>query len=65
MSVELPHTCPECGARFGWGPDAALLSVVSSVPFDEPAPCCGRRIRGVVSSDLTGVVSVQFEAVAP
>ena len=49
--VSLPHTCPHCGAPFGWGPDVAFLSVVMSAPFDEPAPCCGRRLVGTVGRD--------------
>lgn len=43
-----PFTCPHCDAPFGFGPDAALLSVVASVPFDEPAPCCGKRVTGTL-----------------
>jgi hypothetical protein len=45
---ELPFTCPHCGEPFGFGPDAALLTVVASVPFDEAAPCCGKRITGTL-----------------
>lgn len=48
---ELPHVCPYCGERFGWGEDVALLAVVSSCPFDEPSPCCGERVSGVVHRD--------------
>lgn len=43
----LPFVCPSCGTRFGLGPDAVLLSVVSNVPISgEPTPCCGARIWG-------------------
>ena len=42
----LPHVCPHCGERFGWGPEAALLTICDSVPFDEPSPCCGERLVG-------------------
>ncbi len=48
-----PHICPHCGEGFGWGGDAPLLSVVTSAPFDEAAPCCGEPIRGTVYRDGT------------
>lgn len=50
-NVALPFVCPHCGEPFGFGPDAALLTVVASVPFDEPAPCCGQRVTGVLARD--------------
>ena len=49
--MTLPHECPACGERFGWGEDAVLLSVVHSAPFDEPMPCCGTKLSGYVSRD--------------
>ena len=61
MSEELPHTCPHCGAPFGWGDDVGLLAICNNVQFDEPAPCCGRRLTGVV----TDGVPIFNEAVAP
>lgn len=46
---DLPFTCPGCGERFGFGPDAVLLAVVSSVPVNgEPAPCCGHPLTGTL-----------------
>lgn len=45
----LPFVCPHCAERFGFGPDAVLLGVVTSVPFDELAPCCGHRIVGTLN----------------
>ncbi len=45
---DLPHVCPHCGARFGWGADAGLLAVFGSAPFNEATPCCGQRITGTV-----------------
>lgn len=48
---DLPHECPHCGERFGWGPEAAFLTFASSVPFNEPAPCCGERLIGYFSRD--------------
>jgi hypothetical protein len=45
----LPFTCPACGSFFGFGLAAELLAVVSSLPVvDEPTPCCGARIDGVL-----------------
>ncbi len=53
--MTLPHVCPYCGARFGWGADAVLLSVVRtpdwSLSFDEMTPCCDRRIVGTVTRE--------------
>lgn len=48
-NAPLPFVCPHCATPFGFGLDAGLLTVVSSVPFDESAPCCGQRVTGTLS----------------
>lgn len=51
-NTPLPHRCPHCGASFGWGPDAPLLSICNNVPFREPAPCCGQLLTGQITDGV-------------
>ena len=48
MAEPLPFICDECGERFGFGPDIALLAVFTEVPFSEKSPCCGNLLVGTM-----------------
>lgn len=65
MTADLPFTCPNCGQKFGCGPDAVLLTVVSSTSFDENLPCCGVHATGTVSKDAEGYMQIDEMAVTP
>lgn len=55
----LPFECPACGERFGLGPDAVLLAVVSVVPINgEPAPCCASPLWGELQRNADGLLSL-------
>lgn len=51
--ADWPNLCPFCGERFGWGPEWVFLSIVTTAPFDEALPCCGRRATGRIHRDGT------------
>lgn len=57
---KLPFKCPNCGKSFGWGDGSApiFLGVVNSIPFnDEPTPCCGHKISGVITRELEMILA--------
>ena len=56
--LDLPFLCPFCGEKFGTGNDIGLLSVVTSVQFTEPTPCCGVRAKGTMTRNSSGVIEI-------
>lgn len=62
MSADLPFECPSCGARFGFGSDAVLLGIVSSLPFErQMTPCCGALITGTLDRDPLTLTIEEWE----
>ncbi len=58
---DLPFECPGCGGRFGLGPAAVLLSVVTRTSVNEPTPCCGYKAPAVLERDGRGGLMLTWE----
>lgn len=56
---ELPFLCNFCGTRYGFGGAERLLAVVSEMPFEEPLPCCGVKVRGIAVLGSDGYVEIK------